>query len=338
MSNEIKTGLLSYGMSGKLFHAPFLQAHQGFELSAVVERTTKQAYQKYSELISYDSVDALLTDQNIELVVVNTPNSTHFEFALKAIHHNKHVLVEKPFAVTSSEAKILYHEAEKNNRQVLAFQNRRYDSDFLSVKQVLDSGKLGQLIEAHFRFDRYKLTPSLKNAKESSIPGSGLLYDLGPHLLDGVISLFGSPLLWRKNLGHFRPQTKVDDYANIHLSYPDQLQVFITASLLVADEQPAFILHGTKGSYIKQRADVQEQQLIAGMNVNNASFGAEEAGMEGILTTLSENGAKKSAKIASEKSSYINLFNQVYKTIRDGKRYSITAAQIIKQLEILEAH
>jgi predicted dehydrogenase len=338
MSNKIKTGLLSYGMSGKLFHAPFLKAHEGFELSAVVERSAKQANQKYPTLISYNSVDDLLTDETIDLIVVNTPNSTHFEFALKAIHHNKHVLVEKPFTVTSSEAKILFREAKKNNRQILAFQNRRYDSDFLSVKQVIDSGQLGHLIEAHFRFDRYKLTPSLKTAKETSTPGSGLLYDLGPHLLDGVISLFGAPLNWRKNLGLFRPETKVDDYANIHLSYPSQLQVFITASLLVADEQPAFILHGSKGSYIKRRADVQERQLLEGISVSNASFGAEEAGIEGILTTMSENGTKKIAKIVSEKSSYINLFNDVHKTIRDGKPYPITAAQIIKQLEILEAN
>jgi scyllo-inositol 2-dehydrogenase (NADP+) len=136
MSDKIKTGLFAYGMSGKLFHSPFLETHDGFELSAVVERSTKQAQQKYPNLISYDSVDALLTDKNIELVVVNTPNSTHFEFALKAIHHNKHVLVEKPFTVTSSQAKKLFQEAEKNNRQLLTFQNRRYDSDFLSVKQV----------------------------------------------------------------------------------------------------------------------------------------------------------------------------------------------------------
>jgi scyllo-inositol 2-dehydrogenase (NADP+) len=207
-----------------------------------------------------------------------------------------------------------------------------------SPKQVLDSGKLGQLVEAHFRFDRYKLTPSTKTAKETPIPGSGLLYDLGPHLLDGVISLFGTPLHWRKNLAHFRPETKVDDYANIHLSYPGQLQVFITASLLVADEQPAFILHGIKGSYVKRRADVQEKQLLEGMSVSNASFGVEEAGMEGILTTVSETGEKTSAKIVSEKSSYINLFNQVYKTIRDRTPYPITAVQIIKQLEILETN
>jgi scyllo-inositol 2-dehydrogenase (NADP+) len=194
------------------------------------------------------------------------------------------------------------------------------------------------LIEAHFRFDRYKITPSTKTAKETPIPGSGLLYDLGPHLLDGVISLFGTPLHWRKNLGHYRPESKVDDYAHIHLTYPEQLQVFVTASLLVADEQPAFILNGTKGSYTKQRADVQEKQLLEGMSVTNTSFGVEEAGKEGILTTVSENSLKTSVNIVSEKSSYLNLFNRVYKTIRDGKPYPITAAQIIKQLEILEAN
>lgn len=323
-------------MSGQLFHSSFLDAHDGFDLSAVVERHTKLAKKTYPDIISYDSIDSLLTDKSIELVVVNTPNNTHFEFALKAIHHNKHVLVEKPFTISSCQAKQLFEEADRKNLNVLAFHNRRYDSDFLSVKQILDSAKLGQLIEVHFRFDRYKNTLNEKLFKERPISGSGLLYDLGPHLLDGAISLFGTPLNWSKNLGYFRPETQVNDYAHIHLSYPNQLQVHITTSLLVASAQPAYILHGTKGSYIKQRSDVQEKQLLDGMRVTDELFGVEEQSKQGVLTTVSEQGIKTSVNIASEKSSYMNLFNHVFKAIREDKPYPITAAQIIKQLEIIE--
>jgi len=335
--NIIKTGIFSFGMSGQIFHAPFINEHPNFELSAVVERSSKKANLTYPSIRSFDSIDELLADSTIELVIVNTPNTTHFEFALKALQAKKNVLLEKPFTVTSSEAKQLFTAAKKNNRAVLAYQNRRYDSDFLSVKSVLDSGKLGQLVEFHLRYDRYKYNIGPKANKETPISGSGLAYDLGPHLLDGILSIFGIPLEWKKQLGKFRPNTQVDDYAHFQLLYPNGLQVFITTSLLVATPQPAFILHGTKGSYIKQRADVQEQQLQKGMKPSNPLFGIEDIKNQGVLTYYNEQGIKKQETIVSDKSSYMQVFNDVYDTIREGKPYPVTEAQIIKQLEILES-
>ena len=335
MNNPIKTGVLSFGMSGSLFHCPFLMEHSGFEITADVERTTKNAQSIYPNIKSYDSVDALLSDDTIELVVVNTPNYTHFDFALKAIQANKHVLVEKAFTVTSAEAKTLFKEAKKRNCYVMPYQNRRFDSDFLSVKQVVESGKLGDLIEVHFRYDRYKpaITPNV--SKESPILGNGVLYNLGPHLLDGVIALFGVPLSWEKVTEKNRPKSEIFDYAHVHLKYPKGLQVFVTASLLVADALPAFVLHGKKGSYIKQRTDVQETQLQAGMKPNNPLFGIEETNKEGILTTIS-NDIKTQEKIAPKKASYLNIFEAVFQTIRNNKPFPVTESQIIKQLEILE--
>jgi len=335
MENTIKTGLLSFGMSGQLFHAPFVNSHNGFELSAVVERSKKLAHKSYPSIESYDSVEALLDDDTIDLVIVNTPNATHFDFTLKALQKGKHVLTEKPFTITPHQAKQLFEAAKQNGRYALPYQNRRFDSDFLSVKKILDSGKLGRLVEVHVRFDRYNLDIGTKEAMESPVPGSGLLYDLGPHVLDQVISLFGLPLNWSKSIGHFRPGTQVDDYAHIHLTYPDELQVFITTSLLVADSKPAFVLNGTKGSYIKHRTDAQEDQLLAMMSPKDPLYGLEKNEKEGLLITLTEGNIKKSEKIKSAKSSYLKIFDAVYETIRNEKPYLVTQEQVLMQLEIL---
>ena len=331
----IQTGILSFGMSGTLFHAPFLREHPGFQLRAVVERSKKRAQEHYPNIKSYDSVDDLLSDGEIELVVVNTPNQTHFDLALKALRANKHVLVEKPFCVTSLEAQQLFAEAKRVGRNIMAYQNRRYDSDYLSVKSVVESGKLGSLVEVHMRYDRYRLKISDKVANETA-PGGGVLYGLGPHLLDSAISLFGCPLEWTKHTAEFRPNTKVDDYAHVHLVYPKGLQVFLTTSLMVAEPLPAFVLNGTKGSYIKERTNIQEEQLMEGVSPADPLFGIEEANMAGKLITFSEDGEKKVSEIKSVKSSYINLFEDVYKTIVDGVPYPITEEDILQQMEILE--
>lgn len=335
MNRIIKTGVLSFGKSGSLFHCPFLKEHAGFELTGIVERNIKKAHLIYPSIKSYNSVSEIINDSEIELIVINTPNSTHFEFAMKAVQAKKHVLVEKPFTVTSTEAKKLYIEAKKNNCYIMPYQNRRYDSDFLSVKNVVESGKLGDLIEVHFRYDRYNYEISDNILKESGGPGSGVLYNLGSHVIDAVIALFGVPEKWCKVKKGNRPNTEVDDYACVHLEYEKGLQVFTTVSLLVADAQASFVLHGTKGSYIKSRCDMQEEQLQSGMSIKEDSYGIEPVNQEGILT-IYENGVMRKEKIESEKSSYLNIFEDVYQTICNNKPYTITETQIVKQMEILE--
>ncbi|MBB5637866.1 putative dehydrogenase [Pedobacter cryoconitis] len=337
MQKPINTGILSFGMSGKLFHAPFVDAHAGFNLSAVVERSEKTAKLRFPGIKSYNSVDELIADQEIELVIINTPNYTHFEFAQKALRAGKHVLVEKPFTVTAAEADLLFATAKEHNLYILPYQNRRYDSDFLAAKDVVDSGKLGRPVEAHIRYDRYRYTIGPKVFKETPMPGSGLLYDLGPHLLDMVFALFGEPLEWTKTLGYYRPDTQVDDYACIHLKYPENLQVFITMSMLVVEQQPAFVINGTKGSYIKHRSDIQETQLLKNMSPNNPLFGIELPGKEGVLSTIDTNGKITKEVIPPGKASYIHLFDAVYQTIREGKPYPVKEEQIIQQITILES-
>lgn len=337
MEKAIVTGLLAFGMSGKVFHAPFIDAHPGFKFHAVLERNQKKAAEDYPGVKSYDNFEDLIADQEIELVIVNTPNFTHADYTRRSLQAGKHVLVEKPFTATSAEAKELFDLARSLGKKIFIYHNRRWDSDCTSIQKVVESGQLGQINEVHYRFDRFRKAIGPKIFKEEPHPASGLLYDLGPHLLDQAISLFGKPTSYYKVLGKHRPDTKVDDYFMIHLAYPDDLNVYLTSSLLVADPQKAFVLHGSQGSYVKGRSDVQEEQLLKGMKLNNPIYGIEPTNSKGKLTIMDDEGVPHVSHIDSEKGNYIGLFEAVYQAIAYDQPYPVTEEQIIIQLEILEA-
>jgi len=339
MQLPIKAGLLAYGMSGRVFHAPFINAHTGFELTAVVERHEKKAAVRYPGIISYDRTEEFLDDSQIELIIVNTPNNTHFALAKQALQAGKHVLVEKPIAATVAEVKELYDLARQVNKHLMVYQNRRWDSDFLSVKEIIESGKLGELIEVHFRFDRYKATLSPKQFKETkSMAPNGLAYDLGPHLVDQAISLFGRPLKFTKTTATYREGSEVDDYFHFHLSYPHNLNVYLTSCLLIAQPLPSFIVHGSLGSYIKDRVDVQEAQLDKSILPTDPTYGIEPEGSESKLVTIGFDGQKNIEVIQSYKGQYIQLFEAVYQAIRNNALYPITEEHIAWQIELLQAN
>ncbi|UYZ63496.1 Gfo/Idh/MocA family protein [Hymenobacter weizhouensis] len=337
MSTPIQTGLLAYGLSGRVFHAPFLAAHPGFRLRAVVERSQQRAAADYPGLVSYGSVEELLHDSAIELVVVNTPSHTHFELAQQALQAGKHVLMEKPVCTSVAELTALFALARTVGRHVLAYQNRRWDSDFQLVRQVVESGQLGPLTEAHFRFDRYKLPLNTKQFKEDpALRGSGLLYDLGPHVLDQALSLFGPPRRVRKTLAAHRPGSRVDDYFHLHLEYAGGLNVFVGGSLLVAAPGPAYALHGTGGSFTKTRADVQEAQLDHGLSPLDAAYGHEPAVAEGRLTLVAEDGTRTESAVAAPRGNYAALFEAVYQAVRHGQPFPVREDELRWQLEALE--
>ncbi|MBC6698224.1 Gfo/Idh/MocA family protein [Hymenobacter puniceus] len=336
MSSPIQTGLLAYGMSGRIFHAPFLSTHPGFMLRAVVERSRKQMAQQYPTVISHDSVAELLADPQLELVVVNTPNDTHFALAKQALQAGKHVLIEKPVATTVAELNELLALAAAQNRHVLAYQNRRWDSDFQLVRQVVEGGQLGQLTEVHFRFDRYKAALNAKTFKEDpAVAGSGLSFDLGPHVLDQALSLFGQPERAHVTRASHRPGSRVDDYFHLHLQYPQGLNVFVAGSLLTAAPVPAYVLHGTRGSFQKSRADVQETQLDQGLLPTEAAYGHEPAGAEGTLTLVPEPGRFTTSTLPAPAGNYVGLFDAVHQTIRHGQPFPVRPEQLRWQLEVL---
>lgn len=294
--------------------------------------------ERYPDIISYDTIDELINDPEIELVAVNTPGDTHYPFAKQALQAGKHVLIEKPAAASIEQVKELFQLGREQDRQVYIYQNRRWDSDFQSVKQVVESGKLGKLIEVNFRFDRYnpKLSPKVFK-EDGSMRANGLVYDLGPHVLDQAISLFGKPLRFTKITGCNRPDSKVVDYFFFQLSYPNQLNVMVASSLLTAQPMPAFVIHGSNGTYIKDRVDVQEAQLDKAILPTDIDYGIEPAGTEGKLITFSSEGVKQVETVPSLQGNYTGLFEAVYQSIVNKRPYPITEENILAQMELLES-
>src|SRR6185295_5448742 len=272
--NPISTALCSFGMSGLVFHAPFLAVHPGFNLHAVWERSKKLAEEKYPQVRSYDTLDELLNDDSIELVIVNTPNYTHYDYAKQALNAGKHVVVEKPFTVNSKEGKELIQLAKKKKKKLSVYQNRRYDSDYKAIKNVIQENLLGNVIEAEFHFDRFKEEVSPKLHKEVPGPGTGSLYDLGSHLIDQALQLFGEPEELFADIQIMRPVSKVDDYFEVLLYYPG-LRVRLKSSYQVREPLPGYVIHGSKGSFIKPKTDVQEAMLQAGKVPGQPDWGTE---------------------------------------------------------------
>lgn len=332
----INTGILSFGFSGSVFHAPFIHCNPHFNLTAVVERTKKAAQAIYPTLKSYATVDELLADESIELVVVNTPNYTHLDYASQALQAGKHVLLEKPAVENSAELEQLYTLSLQTGKKLYIYQNKRFDSHFMQVKQVVESGVLGDIIELHIRFDRYKMELGQKDFKESNkYASSGVVYDLGPHVIDQAISLFGKPLSAAKTTASNRVGSQVDDYFHYHLRYANNLQVFLTANLLVADPQTAFIVHGTKGSFSKAMADVQEDQLLAGIMPSDSTYGIEQEDQAGKLVTIASDGKKSTSILPPLKGDYGLLFDALYQDLREGIPYPIKIEEVKWQIDLL---
>lgn len=330
----IKTAILSFGMSGRLFHAPFLKVHPGFEFYAVWERSKNLAEEIYPNVKTYRHLEDVLADGDVELVIVNTPNYTHFDYAQKALLAGKHVVVEKPFTVSVSEGETLIALAAANNLVLSVYQNRRYDSDFRTLKKVVHEGWLGNIVEAEFHFDRFKQELSPKRHKEQPGPGTGALYDLGSHLIDQALQLFGIPEKVFADIRIIRPISQVDDYFELLFYYPN-LRVRLHASYLVREALPGYQLHGDRGSFIKARTDVQEQDLQLGKTPGSSNWGQEPEGEQGLLR-IDSNGQDRREKIPSLQGNYGDYFESLYRTIREGSPPPVTASDGLKVIRIIE--
>jgi predicted dehydrogenase len=331
---KIKTALLSYGMSGKVFHAPFLELHEGFELVGSWERTNKLIQLDYPNVKSYSSYEALLEDE-IELVVINTPTASHYEYAKRALLAGKHIIVEKAFTTTVAEAEELKAIADANNLKLSVFQNRRWDSDFKTVKSIFQQGILGNIVEAEFHFDLYNPALSPKLHKETINSGSGILKDLGPHLIDQALHLFGMPERVFAEIRITRKESQVDDYIDILLFY-SQFNVRLKSGFFVREAIPAYILHGEKGSFLKQRGDLQEDALKIGEKPNLTSWKSEKEGNEGLLHT-EINGEIIRKKVPTELGNYYDYFDGVYQSIANNLVEPVTAQDGINTMRIIEA-
>lgn len=335
MGIVIRTGICSYGMSGKLFHAPFIHAHPGYELSAIVERHNHESKERYPEAKLCRSVEELCADNDLQLIVVNTPTHLHYEQAKLVLQSGKHLVIEKPFAVTVKEAEELTALAEKNKLFISVYQNRRYDGDYRAVKEVLQQELLGELREVEIRYDRYRPTFGGKPHKEGDMPGAGIIYDLSPHLVDQAIQLFGFPGAVFADVWKMRDDVTAPDYFEI-LFYYDKLRVRLKATCIARESTYAYTLHGMKGSFLQQRSDMQEQQLLAGVKPSLESWCAAPSVPDGLLHT-EINGEVVRKETTSSPGNYMGYYDDVYKALTGQGPNPVPAADGIKNMRIIEA-
>jgi predicted dehydrogenase len=335
LETVIKAGVCSYGMSGKLFHAPFIENHPNYELTAIVERHNNDSRERYPRSKLYRSVDELIADNSVQLIVVNTPTHLHFENVKAALTADKNVVVEKPFAVTVREAEELAQLAVKKNLLLSIYQNRRYDGDYRAVKNVIEKKLLGDLREVEVRYDRYRPSYGGKPHKEGNLPGAGIIYDLSPHLVDQALQLFGWPQALFADIWKMRDDVVPPDYFEILFYYP-KFRVRLKATCIARETIPAYTLHGMKGSFLQQRSDLQEIQLNAGATPSLDSWCPPPSQPDGLLHT-EINGEVVHSHLTSTPGNYMGYYDDLYKALTGNGRNPVPPEDGIKTIRIIEA-
>ena len=331
----INTALLSYGMSGEVFHAPLLEAHSGYNLSKIWQRKSESSKIRYPNVEVVQSFEAILKDKDIELVIVNTPNETHFDYSQQALLAGKHVVVEKPFTNSVDEGLKLIDLAKKQIRTLSVFQNRRWDGSFLTAREIIKSNALGKIVELEMHYDRYRNYIASNTWKEEPRVGSGILYNLGSHMLDQIIQLFGMPESVDARMGIQRPNGKVFDYYDLRLLYTD-LNVIVKSSYLVREPGPQYILHGVNGSFIKYGIDPQEEALKEGKMPNGINWGKEPESFWGKLNT--QFGALHyEGKVETLPGNYGLFYQNLYEVIREHKELLVKPEQALQVIQLIEA-
>ncbi len=336
MINKINVGIVGFGLSGKAFHAPFIVEHPGFNLLKVVERHFEESKKIYTNVQVVRDISYLLEDPKIELIVITTPNRFHFQMAKDALTADKNVIVEKPFVINSREAEELIKIAKGKNKLLAVYQNRRWDGDFLTIKEILNQKLLGKLVSYESHFDRFRnyIKPNSWREKEDEA-GSGILYDLGSHLIDQAISLFGKPNSVFADLKIQREGGSVIDYFDINLKY-ENLNCILKAGMLVKEPQLKFLLNGTKGSYIKYGLDPQEDELRKGNKPGTENWGKEDEENWGSLSLLLGNLNFK-GKIETLPGNYMNFYQNIYDAIRQGRQPEVKLEESFLTIKIIEA-
>ncbi|ORX95227.1 putative dehydrogenase [Basidiobolus meristosporus CBS 931.73] len=301
------------------FHIPFITTSSSFEFVAVLRRQAGKL-DAFPEVQVYNNQDDFFS-HDLDLVIITSPNTHHYPYAEAALNRGKHVIVEKPFTVTSSEGEKLIALAKEKNLVLSVFQNRRWDGDFLTIQKLLDEKKLGRVVDYESHFDRFRNKLKGNAWREEDQPGSGVLFDLAPHLFDQAFVLFGKPKYLSADIRNQRRLGNTDDYFELRLDYEDGLRVILKAGMLVADKGPHFTIHGTEGSFLKYGLDPQEDALRAGKNPANVpagTWGTEDESLWGKLTTAGTDGSLNVARVPTLPGNYTGFFENVAETIRSG--------------------
>lgn len=333
--HPINVALVAYGMSGRVFHAPLLSSHTGFDLKKILVRNgSRLLNEKYPDVLVVKALEDLLQDPDTELVIVNTPEHTHYELAKQALSAGKHVVVEKAFTVTSAQGEELTALAKEKNRVLSVFQNSRWHGDFITIQRIVEERLLGKLVEFESHYDRYRNFIQTDSWKEDPVPGTGSLYNLGSHMIDQALVLFGSPRSLMADLRTDRPEGKVCDHFELILYY-DELKVTLKSSYLVREPGPRYVLHGTEGSFVKYGGDPQEALLKSGKSPLDPDFGYEDQAYWGRINTQ-VSGLHLTGQVETCRGSYMGFYDNVHEAIRKGRPLNVAPEQALQTIKIIE--
>lgn len=332
MTPLLNVALVGYGYVGKVFHAPLVQHTPGLTLHTVVSRDAGKVHADLPQVRVVAEPQQAFADPAIDLVVIASPNDSHAPLALAALDHGKHVVVDKPFTVTLAEAEAVIDRARERGCKLSVFQNRRWDADFLTLQQLLRDDVLGDIAELHSHFDRFR--PQVQQRwRESAVAGAGLWYDLGPHLLDQALQLFGTPLGIYADLALQRQAAQAPDYFHVQLRYP-RTRVHLHAGSLVVAHDLRFAVHGLRGSYLKQGLDGQEDALRAG--AQPGEFGWGEDALPGQLIQVDAQGGSSAQILPSQPGDYRRYYAAMHAAIVDGTPLPVTAEQALEVMRLIE--
>ncbi|WP_295945139.1 oxidoreductase [uncultured Xanthomonas sp.] len=331
--SDFNLALLGFGYVGRTFHAPLIAHTPGLHLHTVVSRQAEVVHAAWPQARVVADAAQAFADPRIDAVVIATPNQTHAPLALAALAQGKHVLVDKPFTLDVAEAQQVLAQAQRADRIVSVFQNRRWDGDFLGVRALLEAGTLGEIAEFHSHFDRHR--PQVVDRwREHALPGSGLWFDLGPHLLDQALQLFGPPQSLQADLALQRPGAQTVDYVHAVLRYP-RLRVVLHAGSLVAANGLRFALHGSGGSYVKHGLDTQEAQLRAGVAPGAPGWGEDP--LPGQLRLVGADGTHAVQTLPAPRGDYRDCYAAFREAIAGRAPAPVDAAQALAVMRLLEA-
>jgi predicted dehydrogenase len=331
----INVGLIGFGLAGRSFHAPVISAVPGLRLAAILQRTGSEAAKAYPDAKVVRSLEELLAIPDIRLIVIASPNETHVPFARQSLAAGRDVVVDKPFATSYEEAAELVEFAQKSGRLLTVYQNRRYDGDFAAILQLVAAGTLGRIVRFETNYDRFR--PNLKPSawREQKVPGAGILFDIGPHLIDHAMQLFGRPQALTADVRTEREGGLADDAFDIMLHYPNSMRAVLSSNILAATLRPRFLLFGTKGAFRKQTFDPQEMNLRRGEIPKDAPWGAEPEENWGLLT-LSDGANTTERRIPSAGGDYRNYYANVRDVLLGKAQPAVTLPQALDVMRALE--
>lgn len=329
MGTKLRVGLVGYGYAGKTFHAPLIRAVEGLDLVAVVSGQADKVRADLAEVAVYPTLDGLLEQGQVDLIVIATPNDTHAPLARIALAAGKHVVIDKPFALDMDEARDLIVRAQTGGLLLSVFHNRRWDSDYLSVKAAIEAGAIGRVAHFESRYERFR--PLVRDRwRERGGRGSGLWFDLGPHLVDQALQLFGLPERVSADLAALRDGAHTDDWAHVRLVYPDK-RVVIQCGMLSAGGAPRFLVNGTQGSLRESALDQQEAQLVSGMQPGQAGWGIDS---DPLIRFDAEGQSHATPAVAGDQRRF---YAAIAATLRGEAPVSVRPIECLAVMAVIEA-